>query len=217
MIFPWSWRALTPAPACLLIWQCRCHCMCAALAQQISLSKKKKSSRAKQSFAESAHQSGIILIFCSEPTLSASIYTRCSNHKKNNKKSLHLYILQLILFDRTSCWKSMTSLVMKGGKGEKKWRNIFFLILITAKIFGKNHIYTSFSLCSEFPSHHQWLRQPQIFIHSGAPASGPTTAHSPEQWTPKTQQRPQLRVWEWNRNRTLSVQQPSRTLCSQWQ
>lgn len=69
------------------------------------------------------------------------------------------------------------------------------------------------SLCLEFPSHHQWLRQSQIFIYSGAPAAAPSTARSPEQWTPKTQQRPQLRVREWIR--TLSVQQPGRTLFSQ--
>lgn len=89
MIFPWSWRALTPAPECLLIWQCRCHCMCAALAQQISFCKKKKSSRAKQSFAESAHQSGINLIFCSEAhPVSLNLYKMQQPQKK---KKLCIY------------------------------------------------------------------------------------------------------------------------------
>lgn len=135
MRLAWSWRALTRCKHACWFLPRSCHCMWAALAQQIPLNELQRK-MAWQSFTESAHQSNINLIFCSHPTLSGSIYTRCSHRKK---KSMNLYILQLSCVDRNICRKSMTSLVTE------MWKYMF-LILHCKGILEELYLHAHFSV-----------------------------------------------------------------------
>lgn len=79
------------------------------------------------------------------PCQPQSIQDAATTH---TKKLVHLYILQLFPFDKNSCWKSTTSLVMKEGKGEKKCRNICCWSSGLQRYFGRT-ILTAPFLCAQ--------------------------------------------------------------------